>query len=138
MALASFPSGLSEIEIKRRLCERRYGNEAKIDSLRRKAWLRSFIGIFVPHQIPEAARGDYAEGGTGTEIEKITVAGDQYIGPCSQSRSENPLVIRVSHRNGGRRGRLRCHFVLAEEALNRADCPQWKLQFLSQDASQLS
>ena len=32
MVLASFPCGLSEIEIKRRLCERLYGNEVEIDA----------------------------------------------------------------------------------------------------------
>jgi hypothetical protein len=30
MALASFPPGLSEIEIKRRLCERLYGDEVNV------------------------------------------------------------------------------------------------------------
>lgn len=33
MVLASFPSGLSEIEIKRRLCERLYGNEVDVEAL---------------------------------------------------------------------------------------------------------
>lgn len=32
MVLASFPSGLSEIEIKRRLCERLYGNEVDVEA----------------------------------------------------------------------------------------------------------
>ncbi len=32
MVLASFPSGLSEIEIKGRLCERLYGNEVEVDA----------------------------------------------------------------------------------------------------------
>jgi hypothetical protein len=32
MVLASFPSGLSEIEIKRRLCERFYGKEVDVDA----------------------------------------------------------------------------------------------------------
>ncbi|MCM3905207.1 MAG: hypothetical protein ND866_26220 [Pyrinomonadaceae bacterium] len=32
MVLASFPTGLSEIEIKRRLCERLYGNEVDVDA----------------------------------------------------------------------------------------------------------
>jgi hypothetical protein len=32
MALASFPSGLSEIEIKGRLCERLYGNEVNVEA----------------------------------------------------------------------------------------------------------
>lgn len=32
MALASFPPGLSEIEIKRRLCERLYGDEIDVDA----------------------------------------------------------------------------------------------------------
>lgn len=32
MVLASFPSGLSEIEIKRRLCERLYGKEVEVDA----------------------------------------------------------------------------------------------------------
>jgi hypothetical protein len=32
IALASFPSGLSEIETKARLCERLYGNEVNIDA----------------------------------------------------------------------------------------------------------
>lgn len=32
MVLASFPSGLSEIEIKGRLCERLYGNEVEIEA----------------------------------------------------------------------------------------------------------
>lgn len=31
MVLASFPRGLSEIEIKRRLCERFYGDEVDVD-----------------------------------------------------------------------------------------------------------
>ena len=30
MVLASFPSGLSELDIKRRLCERLYGNEVDV------------------------------------------------------------------------------------------------------------
>lgn len=33
MVLASFPSGLSEIEVKGRLCERLYGNEVDVDAL---------------------------------------------------------------------------------------------------------
>jgi hypothetical protein len=32
LVLASFPAGLSEIEIKRRLCERLYGNEVEVDA----------------------------------------------------------------------------------------------------------
>jgi len=32
MVLASFPDGLTEIEIKRRLCERLYGNEVDVDA----------------------------------------------------------------------------------------------------------
>lgn len=32
MVLASFPSGLSEIEIKGRLCDRIYGNEVDVDA----------------------------------------------------------------------------------------------------------
>lgn len=32
MVLASFPSGLSEIDIKGRLCERLYGNEVDVDA----------------------------------------------------------------------------------------------------------
>ena len=32
IALASFPSDLSEIEIKRRLCERLYGNEVNVEA----------------------------------------------------------------------------------------------------------
>jgi len=32
MVLASFPSGLSEIEIKGRLCERLYGNEVDVEA----------------------------------------------------------------------------------------------------------
>jgi len=32
MVLASFPSGLSEIEIKGRLCERLYGNEVEVQA----------------------------------------------------------------------------------------------------------
>src|SRR5687767_7802891 len=32
MALASFPPGLSEIETKRRLCERLYGNEINVEA----------------------------------------------------------------------------------------------------------
>lgn len=32
MVLASFPAGLSEIEIKRRLCERLYGNEVDVEA----------------------------------------------------------------------------------------------------------
>ena len=32
MVLASFPSGLSEIEIKRRLCERFYGHEVNVEA----------------------------------------------------------------------------------------------------------
>ena len=32
MILASFPEGLSDIEIKRRLCERLYGKEVDVDS----------------------------------------------------------------------------------------------------------
>ncbi len=32
MMLASFPSGLSEIEIKGRLCERLYGDEVKVEA----------------------------------------------------------------------------------------------------------
>jgi hypothetical protein len=32
MVLASFPSGLSEIEIKGRLCDRLYGNEVEVDA----------------------------------------------------------------------------------------------------------
>lgn len=32
IALASFPPGLSEIETKRRLCERLYGNEVDVDA----------------------------------------------------------------------------------------------------------
>ena len=31
MILASFPPGLSDIEIKRRLCERLYGNEVDVE-----------------------------------------------------------------------------------------------------------
>ena len=31
MALASFPPGLSELETKRRLCERLYANEVNVD-----------------------------------------------------------------------------------------------------------
>ena len=31
MVLASFPAGLSEIEVKRRLCERLYGDEIKAE-----------------------------------------------------------------------------------------------------------
>jgi hypothetical protein len=32
IALASFPPGLSEIETKRRLCERLYGNEVDVEA----------------------------------------------------------------------------------------------------------
>ena len=32
MVLASFPNGLSEIEVKRRLCKRLYGNEVEIQA----------------------------------------------------------------------------------------------------------
>ncbi len=32
IVLASFPSGLSEIEIKRRLCERLYGHEVDVEA----------------------------------------------------------------------------------------------------------
>ncbi len=32
IVLASFPSGLSEIEVKGRLCERLYGNEIEVDA----------------------------------------------------------------------------------------------------------
>jgi hypothetical protein len=32
MVLASFPPGLSEIEIKRRLCERLYGDEVDVEA----------------------------------------------------------------------------------------------------------
>jgi len=32
IALASFPPGLSEIEIKRRLCQRLYGNEVNVEA----------------------------------------------------------------------------------------------------------
>lgn len=32
IALASFPPGLSEIETKRRLCERFYGNEVNVEA----------------------------------------------------------------------------------------------------------
>lgn len=32
MVLASFPKGLSELEIKRRLCERFYGNEVDVSA----------------------------------------------------------------------------------------------------------
>lgn len=32
MTLASFPPGLSEIEIKRRLCERLYGDEVNVEA----------------------------------------------------------------------------------------------------------
>jgi hypothetical protein len=32
MALASFPPGLPEIEVKRRLCERFYGNEVDVEA----------------------------------------------------------------------------------------------------------
>lgn len=32
IALASFPPGLSEIETKRRLCERLYGNEVSVEA----------------------------------------------------------------------------------------------------------
>ena len=32
IALASFPHGLSEIETKRRLCERLYGNEVNVET----------------------------------------------------------------------------------------------------------
>ena len=32
IALASFPPGLSEIETKRRLCERLYGNEVNVEA----------------------------------------------------------------------------------------------------------
>ena len=32
MVLASFPDGLTEIEIKRRLCERLYGDEVDVDA----------------------------------------------------------------------------------------------------------
>ena len=32
MVLASFPAGLSEIEVKRRLCERFYGDEIEADA----------------------------------------------------------------------------------------------------------
>jgi hypothetical protein len=32
MVLASFPAGLSEIEVKRRLCERLYGDEVKAEA----------------------------------------------------------------------------------------------------------
>jgi hypothetical protein len=32
MALASFPGGLSELEIKSRLCERLYGNEVDVQA----------------------------------------------------------------------------------------------------------
>lgn len=32
IALASFPAGLSEIEIKRRLCERFYSNEVNVEA----------------------------------------------------------------------------------------------------------
>jgi len=31
LILASFPQGLSDIEIKRRLCDRLYGNEVNVD-----------------------------------------------------------------------------------------------------------
>ena len=31
MILASFPAGLSEIEIRRRLCERLYGDEVNVE-----------------------------------------------------------------------------------------------------------
>ena len=31
IVLASFPPGLSEIEVKRRLCERLYGNEVNVE-----------------------------------------------------------------------------------------------------------
>ena len=34
MALASFPEGLTDIEIKARLCERLYGNEVDISAFR--------------------------------------------------------------------------------------------------------
>lgn len=34
MVLASFPEGLSEIEIKTRLCERLYGDEIDVDAFR--------------------------------------------------------------------------------------------------------
>ena len=32
MILASFPSGLGEFEIKRRLCERLYGDEVNVEA----------------------------------------------------------------------------------------------------------
>jgi hypothetical protein len=32
MILASFPSGLSDLEIKRRLCERLYGHEVQVEA----------------------------------------------------------------------------------------------------------
>jgi hypothetical protein len=32
IAVASFPPGLSEIEIKRRLCQRLYGNEVNVEA----------------------------------------------------------------------------------------------------------
>ena len=43
MVLASFPSGLSELEIKGRLCERLYGNEVDVQAFVQH--LRSLQGL---------------------------------------------------------------------------------------------
>ena len=46
IALASFPPGLSEIETKRRLCERLYGNEVNVVAyIEHLAKLRSYITL---------------------------------------------------------------------------------------------
>ena len=49
IALASFPQGLSEIETKRRLCERLYGNEVNV---------AAYIEHLVQSKLTEPVSGD--------------------------------------------------------------------------------
>ena len=55
MVLASFPEGLSDIEIKARLCERLYGDEVDISGFIQH--LRSMKPVSKPEQTGKMTRG---------------------------------------------------------------------------------
>jgi hypothetical protein len=59
MALASFPPGLSEVEIKGRLCERLYGHEVEVEAF--VAHLRSSQQKDQKHTAEDAEEGQGEE-----------------------------------------------------------------------------
>jgi len=92
--------------------------------LRKKA-LEGVLLLVLADEVPKASRVNDPDGSSGSDVQKVPIAGDQHVCAAFDCGGHDPLVIGVALWNRRSRPRFSSYLLLPQKLVNLLDGP-WR------------